>query len=260
MTTLLAELLVAVLVLVTICAITGQPVPRPTPALLLLGLLQPAVAFLSFTLGVQRTSGTHAGVLLCLETVFVVLLGVLVLHERLGPAAGIGIAVAVGGVALLASDGSGRASIVGDALVLLDAAAAALSVVLTIRLAAHLHAVALTAAQFLIGGIVIAPVWAIALLTGHEQAITPDADPMAVWGVLATGALGTAGAFLIYNWALGRVTALTAGASVTLIPVFALVLSHLILGEAIGHMALISVALILVGLVSLTMPESRRPA
>lgn len=258
LTTLLAELVVAIVVLSTVCAIRRQPLPRPTPPLLVLGLLQPTVAFLSFTLGVQRTSSTHAGVLLSLETVFVVLLGVLMLHERPGSVAGVGIAVALGGVVLLTTDGGGRASTSGDVLVVIDAAAAALAVILTIRLAPLTHAAALTAAQFIIGAVIIGPIWIITVLTGHEQAISPRVSPAAVWGVLATGVLGTAGAFLVYNWALGRVTATAAGASVTLIPLFALALSHVVLGEGIGRLAMLSVVLILTGLLSLLRPIARR--
>ena len=56
---------------------------KPQPTLLLLGVLEPGLAFLLFNLGLTRTAATHAALLIATDALFVVLLAALLLHERL---------------------------------------------------------------------------------------------------------------------------------------------------------------------------------
>jgi O-acetylserine/cysteine efflux transporter len=118
MTLLVIELAAAALVLVTACVVLGVRLPRPGPALLALGLLEPGIAYLTFNAGVQRTSSSHASLVLGLETVFVVLFGIVFLRDRPTPRALVGTAVAVAGVMLLGLGPSQGSSPVGDLLVL----------------------------------------------------------------------------------------------------------------------------------------------
>jgi drug/metabolite transporter (DMT)-like permease len=235
--------------------------PRPGPAVLALGSLEPGVAYLAFNVGVERTSSSHASLMLGLETVFVVLLGVVVLRDRPTPRALAGTAVAVAGVMLLAlepSSPSSRASLTGDLLVLLTTLAAAGYVVLATRLAVTVHPVALTAAQFVVGLVVVAPVSAGALISGAEHWPTdPGAGP--VLAAVATGVLGSAAAFLLYTWALTRVPPSAAGASLTLTPLVGLVLSAAVLGEVVSTRAAAAAALIVIGLVVAVVRTSSDP-
>jgi drug/metabolite transporter (DMT)-like permease len=259
MTLLVVELAAAAAVLLTATALLGLRLPRPSPAVLALGALEPGGAYVAFNLGVQRTSSSHASLVLGLETVFVVVLGVVVLRDR--PSARVlgGTAVAVAGVMLLAlgpSSPSSGASLTGDLLVLVTTLAAAGYVVLASRLAATVHPVALTAAQFVVGLAVAAPVSAWALVSGTEHWPThPGAGP--VVAAIATGVFGSASAFLLYTWALTRVSPSAAGASLTLTPLAGLVLSAAVLGEAVTMRAATAAALIVLGLLACVVRPSR---
>jgi drug/metabolite transporter (DMT)-like permease len=250
MTLLVIELAAAAAVLVAAALVLGLRLPRPSPALVALGLLEPGVAYLTFNAGVERTSSMHASLVLGLETVFVVVLGIVFLRERPTPRALIGTAIAVAGVILLAlgssSDASG-ASLSGDALVLADTLAAAGYVVLASRLAGRTHPVALTAGQFVVGLAVVAPVSAWTLASGSERwPAHPGAGP--VVAAVVTGVLGSAAAFPVCTWALPRVSTAAAGASLTLTPLVGLVLSAVVLGEVVTMRATAAAALIVLGL------------
>ena len=90
-------------------ALRGPGLWRPRLLYLLLGILEPGLAFLLFDVGLARTSATHAALLLASETLFVVILARLALHERMSSA----LALAVGagferGVAVHPGDVVGR--------------------------------------------------------------------------------------------------------------------------------------------------------
>lgn len=247
MTVLAAELTVAAGVLTAANRLAGRRLPRLSPAIVALGVLEPGVAYLTFNAGVERTSSTHAGLLLGLETVFVVLLATVFLGERPSPASLAALAVAVLGVGLLTARPGGRATLPGDALVLADTLAAAASVVLTARLVRTAPALGLTALQFWVGLVVVLPFCLLTWADGAEP--LPARVPVAaLLAVLVTGAVGTAGAFLAGTWALHQVGATAAGAAVSLIPVFAVAWSAVVLGEPITTRSLTSVALVLGGL------------
>jgi O-acetylserine/cysteine efflux transporter len=254
---LVGELTVAVLVLVSALRLTGQRLPRLSPAIVVLGLLEPGIAFLTFNLGVQRTSSSHAGLLLGLETVFVVLLGAVVLRERPSATALSGMLLAVIGVALLSLHPGSGATVLGDALVLLDVLAAAASVILAARIVRDVPPLGLTAAQFTVGLVAVLPVAIHSWVTGAEPLPTQTGVGPAV-AVLLTGSLGTAGAFMIYNWSLSRVSATAAGTAMTATPLFALALSALVLGETVTAGTALAVVLVLAGLTLFVMSGRRR--
>ncbi|MBA2471250.1 MAG: hypothetical protein DLM61_27490 [Pseudonocardiales bacterium] len=61
----------------------------------------------------------------------------------------------------------------------------------------------------------------------------------------------------MYTWALIRVSATTSGAAVTLVPLFALALSSLVLGEPVTINAVVSALLILSGLTAYALAQRR---
>ena len=86
MTLTLLEVGVAVAVLAGVLAARRTALPRPTLGLLALGLLEPGLAYPAYNLGLAATSAEHGALLLGTESVFVVLLAAVFLHER--PTAG----------------------------------------------------------------------------------------------------------------------------------------------------------------------------
>ncbi len=258
LTLLVGELSVAVLALSAARQASRQRLPRLSWRLAAVGLLEPGLAFLTFNLGVQRTSAAHAGVIAGSETVFVVLLGLLLLKERPRVVALGGVMLAVAGVSLLTlRDQSGNATLLGDSLVLVNAIAGACSVILVARLLDDdVTPLAVTTAQFATGLVVVLPAWALALATGAEHFSVGRIGAASVLALAVTGGL-LAGAFLIYAWALGRVAITAAGAALTLIPLVAVVLAGLVLGDPVTADAAASTALIVAGLVIYVLAQGR---
>src|ERR1022692_4748388 len=83
----------------------------------LLGLLEPALAYLGDTFGLSLTSAVHGAVISGLESGLVVLLAALLLRETVTRAAVLAVLAALGGLVVLAGAGEGRGVAAGDLLV-----------------------------------------------------------------------------------------------------------------------------------------------
>ena len=91
-----------------------------------LGAVEPALAFALFNFGLSRTGAADGAILLATESVFTVLLGRLVLGERMSGRTAAAVPLGFAGAVLVALGSTGHAgSWLGDALVLAGAASAA---------------------------------------------------------------------------------------------------------------------------------------
>jgi drug/metabolite transporter (DMT)-like permease len=234
----------------------GLPRPRPRPAYLLLGALEPALAYLLINLGLERTSAGAGSLLISLEGVFVAMLAVVLLRERVARATVIALALGIGGAALVAAPhGGGESTVAGNLLVVAGSLAAAGYVVLARRLAGTAPALEVTRWQFAFGAVLVIPLAAIEWLGGGSGLATAGLEHWLA-GALA-GVLGGAVAFLLYNIAIERVQASTAGAVLNLIPVFGLIAAVGVLGERLEPLQLVGGAIIITGLYWLTRAETR---
>jgi len=176
-----------------------------------------------------------------------VLLGILVLHERPTKTAVTGILLGIAGVAVMSWQPGGHSTLTGDGLVLTDSFASAWYVILASRLVREIHPLPLTAAQFVIGLLIIASITTIGWTVGIEPAPAfPASGPLLA--LLITGVIGIAASFLTYTWALEKVTVSAAAAAVPLTPLAALLFSASVLGEPITITAAVAAALIVAGL------------
>src|ERR1700733_4421638 len=80
----------------------GYRAPRTWWLPVLLGLLEPALAYLADTLGLSLTSAVHGALLSGLESALVVVLAVVVLREVITVAAAVAVLVARAGMTVLA--------------------------------------------------------------------------------------------------------------------------------------------------------------
>ena len=115
------ELLLAALVLWLIVAVRGFRRPSSLVRVALMGLCEPALAYVSQTLGLTRTSATDGALIQGLECVFVVVLAALLLREPISRAVAMAIALATVGLGVLEGGGGLAGPGVGDALVLFGA-------------------------------------------------------------------------------------------------------------------------------------------
>jgi drug/metabolite transporter (DMT)-like permease len=134
------------------------------------------------------------------------------------------------------------ASIGGNLLVVAGVLAASMYVVLARRVAGREAALTVTAYQFAFALLMVLPV----SLAGHSHLAHADARHLAAG--FATGVLGSAVPFLLYNLAVRSVTASRAAITLNLIPVFGVLAAFVLLGERPGLAQLAGGALILMAL------------
>lgn len=193
--------------------------------------------------GIERTSVTHAAVLLGAAPVFVAV-ATAVARRRLpsGPAAA-GYGLAVAGIGLVAGHGGSGATPLGDALVLASALVSALLIVCQPRLLEGRDPIAVTAVQFAGAAAAVLPV---ALLTRGVDLAGARPGP-----VLAVAGLATAGTLLpfsLFAFAQARVPADLAGAFVNLEPVVGAALGWLAFGNRLGLPQAAGAAAVLAGI------------
>jgi drug/metabolite transporter (DMT)-like permease len=209
----------------------------PSASVVLLGVLEPGLAFVLFDIGIAHTAATDGALLLSTDTLFTVALAAAFLGERLDRRLRIALAAGVGGSVLVSLDaGGGMSSITGDALVLAGSLSAAGYGVLARRVAPGRDTFSLTAAQML-----VAAAMAVAAAAGnaaghHSHLAHADAGHLAA--ALAVGILASVVPFVLYNAAITRVTATAAGLTTSLVPLFGTLASLVFLGEQLSGVQL----------------------
>ncbi len=238
----------------------GYAAARGTPVvlkpwagkLLLLGLLHAAAPFSLIAAAEVHLPASTAAVLLAVQPLFVTLLSVAFLGERLSAARGTGLLLGLAGVwALVGSAGAAGL----QARSLLSAGA--------VLLAALLYAGGTLYARHRMGGV---PVLTLALgqqLGAAAWLVVPAfvTAPAAAWrtgpvaALVALALLSTAVAYVLFFWLIGRVGALKASTVTYAIPVFGVFWGAIFLGEPLTPGIVTGLACILL---SLTMLYDRR--
>jgi drug/metabolite transporter (DMT)-like permease len=226
-----------------------------------LGLVEPALAFALFDIGIDRTGAADAAVLVAAQSIFTVALSWLVLRERTSARVGAAVALGFAGVVVVGSDGSGHgATLLGDVLVLASSATAAVAAVLARRIgtAGGSDAVTVTAWQLLAAAIACAPVLGVAALAGRSMLGTADAAHLLA--AIATGLLGSAVPFLLYNTAIRDLSVSVAAVILNLIPVFGAGLAIVLLGNSLSPVQFAGAAAIVLAALGIDRDDGRRGA
>ncbi len=201
-----------------------------------------------------------ASMLIQVAPVVIALLAALFLGERFTAGLGLGLALAFGGVALIAlstspGPGSGGSAVPGVLLVLLSAAAYAVSVVLQKPLMSSLGAVHVTWIACSVGAVACLP------FLGDLVTQLGEAPASSTAWLVYLGVFPTAIAFTTYAFALRHMDASRLGVTTSLVPPITGVLGLLFLGEAPPTMAYAGGALALLGVaVARRRPRPRTPA
>jgi drug/metabolite transporter (DMT)-like permease len=209
----------------------------PSAAVVLLGVLEPGLAFVLFDIGIAHTAATDGALLLSTDTLFTAGLAAALLGERLDRRLRVALAAGVGGSVLVSLDaGGGMSSVTGDALVLAGSLSAAGYGVLARRVAPGRDTFSLTAAQMLVAA-VMALAAAAGNAAGHHSHLG-HADAGHLAAALAVGILASVVPFVLYNAAITRVTATAAGLTTSLVPLFGTLASLVLLGERLSGVQL----------------------
>jgi drug/metabolite transporter (DMT)-like permease len=205
------------------------------------GLLEPGIAYQFALAGLALTSATNASVLGSLEPVMVPLIAWLLLRER--PRAQLLVLVVgatIGSVLVSLSSSGADSSLAGDALIVASVAAAALYVVVASRQVATVRPLpaALTQQTWALGLTVLVYV----SLAGG--AFWPDLTPSGLLLGAVSGIVNYALPFWLYLSALTRMPVSRAATYLTLIPVFGVLGSVVVLGDGIGWLDVVGSALV----------------
>jgi len=226
----------------------GQGLPRPTRrqwlSILIIGVLWFGIYNVALNAGEHHVDAGTAVMLIQVSPVLVALLAAMFLHERFTLYLALGLALAFGGVALIATSSSGSngdRSVLGVLLCLLSAVVYSVSLVLQKPLVAKLAAIHVTWLACTVGAVVCLP------FAGQLVDDTRSASASDVWWVVYLGVFPTAIAFTTYAFALKHMSASSLGVTTYLVPPLTIVMGLVFLGEAPPTMAYAGGALALVG-------------
>ncbi len=222
--------------------------------LALLGVVLFALFPLTFNIGLRYTEASRGAVMLATMPIWSALLG-RVVGERLDrrQVAGVGLSVVGIGLAFVEP---GRAidadvmSLVGDGLLLLTGLLGALYGLIAKRVLKVDSPATVTTYAMLFGALVLLPA---AVVEGIVPAIG-DLDWQLLGLVGFLGVLGGSAAFLLWTWALSRLTPTQVAVHVNLNPIVAALLAILLLGERRTGMFLVGFAAVVTGVLLVNWP------
>jgi drug/metabolite transporter (DMT)-like permease len=254
-TLLCAELLAATVALWSVLLVTGYRRPAAWRVAILLGLLEPALAYLGDTVGLSHINAVNGSIISGLESGLVVVLAALLLGEAVTGAAVIAVALGVGGLVVIA-DGGGRGTALGALCVTAGVLSASLYSIAAKRFDDGRDPLALTTWQFssatVIALAVAAARWSV---TGTGPPLS--AAPRYWLAAGAVGAVGLAGSFLLYNRVLARVDAGWTAIVLNLIPLFGMLSAIGLLGEKLTARAGVGAMLVGASVIYFTMSDRR---
>ena len=217
--------------------------------LLLLGLGGVTLNQFLWTLGAARTTVVHSSMIVGTAPIWVLLIAAMMGLEQVTlPKIG-GMLMAMTGIFILqifrTRSTTAAPTVLGDVLVFASALVFAAMTAIGKRYRPRSGPVTVTACAYIAGSVVCAPLYLISTPTFNFSQVTPGA-----WvGVLYMGAISSVTGYLIYYYALERITASRIAAFQYLQPVLASGMALLFLGEAIALPAVFAGAIIIAGVV-----------
>jgi drug/metabolite transporter (DMT)-like permease len=224
-----------------------------TPRVLFAGAIGYGLVIVLQNAGIESTSVSHAALIVGAVPALVALLAAITGRGSTGPAAWLGFALALAGVAIVAGGGGGGASIGGDALVLLSVALSATFVLVQPSLLRGRDPIAVTAVQMIAGGLAAVPN---AALEGVPPAPGSAAPVIAL---IALAFAGTLLPFALFAYGQSRVAPELAGAFLNLEPLVGTAAGALAFGDPFGPVQLGGGAVILLGIALSTSPRGAAP-
>ena len=193
------------------------------------------------TVGLQYTTASNAGFITGMFVVFTPVIGAIVLRRLPSTAAGLGVILATGGLVLLAMP-SGFHLRRGDALEVMTAITFAVHILLIARLGKDIPALRFTAVQIATAAL-LALAWS---AVGEHNLGHPDAGTW--FGIVLTGILATALAFLVQTRAQKEIPPTRTAVILTAEPVFAGIFGYLVADDRLGGRGYAGAGLIVAGI------------
>jgi O-acetylserine/cysteine efflux transporter len=223
-----------------------------SPAILITGGIGYGGSVLLQNVGIERTSVTHAALLIGATPVLVAIIAAVLRHSVARPLAWAGFAMSLAGVGFIASGQGSGSTLGGDGLVLAAQLVSAGFTVSQARLLRGRDPVAVTGLQLMAAGVMVLP---IALVTEHHMP-----GPVSTSALVATLALalaGTVGPTALFAFGQSRVTADVAGAFLNIEPLVGALLGMALFAEPLGPVQLAGGAAIVAGIALSTLQVVR---
>ena len=214
-----------------------------SPAILVTGGIGYGGSVLVQNIGIERTSVTHAALLIGATPVLVAIIAAVLRHSVARPLAWAGFAMSLVGVGFIASGQGSGSTLGGDGLVLAAQLVSAGFTVSQARLLRGRDPIAVTGLQLMAAGVMVLP---IALATEHHMA-----GPVGASALIATLALvfaGTVGPTALFAFGQSRVTADVAGAFLNIEPLVGALLGMALFADPLGPVQLGGGAAIVTGI------------
>ena len=214
-----------------------------SPAILVTGAIGYGGSVLLQNLGIERTSVTHAALLIGATPVMVAIIATVLRHSVARPLAWAGFALSLAGVAFIAGGQGSGSGLAGDALVLAAQVISAGFTVSQARLLRGRDPIAVTGLQLMAAAVAVLPV---AVITEHHVA-----GPVSMLALLATIGLVLAGTVLptsLFAFGQSRVTADVAGAFLNLEPLVGAIMGMALFAEPAGLAQIAGGAAIMIGI------------
>ncbi len=241
----LGRLLVGALCLAAVALPRGLPrlAARDLVSIAIIGVLWFGVYNIALNEGERRVDAGTAAMLIQVSPVLIALLAALFLSEPFTRYLALGLALAFGGVALIALSTSpgGHNDVLGVLLCIVSAVVYSISLIIQKPLMSRIQAVHVVWLACTVGAVACLP---FAGQLWHETARAPAAS--VAW-VVYLGVFPTAIAFTTYAFALQHMSASSLGVTTYLVPPITIVLGLVFLGEAPPSMAYAGGLLALVG-------------
>jgi drug/metabolite transporter (DMT)-like permease len=229
---------------------TAQFTLRELWTFVYLGFFGVSVNQFCFTLSMHYTSVSHAAIIVGLGPIYTLVLAVLLRLEKATLHKAVGMAIALIGVAVLASEhgiSTHSPSLLGDAITMTGSIGFAMYAVLGKRVARQYDALTMTAYTHFAGALLVLP-----LATQQAKKLFGTGDWRTIswqgWAaVLYMALFSSAVAYVLYYWLLRYLEASQLSAFTYLLPVLATILGILTLGEKGSWMQVLGGALALGG-------------
>jgi len=217
-----------------------------------------SVLFMALMLeGTRRTAAADAGIITATIPATVTLLGILVWRRWPRPAEAAAVALACAGLAIMqGAVTGGTTSLAGNALVGLAVLCEAIFVLVSQRLSARIKPIRLSLAVALASLLMTLPLAVGDIVATDWSAISPAVWALALWYALASSVFCT----ILWYMAAARVETWLAGLATAAMPITAVVVSALALGEPLGPARLTGAALVVAAIVAGALSQRRPPA
>jgi drug/metabolite transporter (DMT)-like permease len=251
--------LFALLALAPVAIAQRLSLPRRAdlPRIIVAGALYIPIQFLIQFEGLARTTVSHASLMVGALPILVAVGAVLFAHEKLDRIGWTTLAASTIGAVLIViggGPGDGRASVIGDLLVILSLFAAVGWVLTSKNLMRPqgTYSAVEASVYVMLAGTALLAAWVFVVDGPPPIVLAPVA-----WGaVIASGVMATAATTLLWNWGLTRVPASRAGIFLNFEPVIGVIIGVTMMHERLGPLAILGGALIVGSAVLFT----RRPA